>query len=363
MSLISPEVKIKFIKRIDSLIGIPLTYLLSSPVYHQDIPVRSILIIRPGGIGDALLLAPAIRSLKVKFADASITVLAERRNAGAFTLVPSIDKLLLYDCFRDFIKLLFTRYDLIIDTEQWHRMSAAVARLTSSTMKIGFDTNARRKLYTHTVPYSQDEYEAQSFLKLLMPLGINAEFDYSTSFLTLSASAGNEIRPLLGSLKSPYIAVFPGASVNERRWGVQKFTTLLQLLARRGITAVIIGGKEEQRSAEAIVSGASGLNLAGKTSIAGTAAIIAGSKLLVSSDSGVLHIGTGLGIPTVSLFGAGIAKKWAPQGEIHTVLDRKLACSPCTLFGTTPVCPNKVRCLEEIEVETVFNAVISLLDR
>lgn len=363
MNLISSAVKIKFIKRLDSLIGIPLTYLLSAPVYHQDIQVRSILIIRPGGIGDALLLAPAIKSLKAKFADASITILAERRNAGAFALVPFIDKILLYDSYRDFIKLLFTSYDLIIDTEQWHRMSAAVARLTSSTMKIGFDTNDRRKLFTHTVPYSHADYEAQSFLKLLMPLGINGEFDYSTSFLSLSDSAGNESDPLLAAIKSPYISIFPGASVNERRWGVKKFRALLQLLACQGITAVIIGGKEDQRSAEAIVSGANGLNMAGKTSIAGTAAIIAGSKLLVSSDSGVLHISAGLGIPTVSLFGAGIAKKWAPQGEIHTVLNRNLACSPCTLFGTTPVCPNKVRCLEEIEVATVFNAVISLLER
>jgi len=362
VKLVSSGVKIKIIKRLDSLTGVPLTRFLPAPVYQPDIQVRSILVIRPGGIGDALLLAPAITALKVKYAEASISILAEKRNAGAFVLIPSVDRVLLYDNYRDFIELLFSRYDLIIDTEQWHRMSAVIARLVPSAIKIGFDTNERSRLFTHSVPYSHADYEAQSFLNLLKPLGIKETFANTASFLINPDKALLESEPLLKKLKSPYISVFPGASVIERRWGVNKFRELVKRLASQGINTVIIGGKEDQLSAEAILSAANGLNMAGLSSIAGTAAIIAGSKLLVSSDSGVLHIGVGLGIPTVSFFGSGIAKKWAPQGEMHTVLNRNLACSPCTLFGTTPVCPNKVRCLEEIDVETVFNTVISRLD-
>jgi ADP-heptose:LPS heptosyltransferase len=363
VKLVPAGIKIKLIKRIDPLIGVPLTRLLPTPINSPDSQVRSILVIRPGGIGDALLLAPALSALKTKYEEASITILAERRNAGAFALVPYVDRVLLYDSYVDFIELLFSRYDLIIDTEQWHRMSAIIARLIPSATKIGFDTNERRRLFTHAVPYSQNEYEAQSFLNLLKPLGINKTFANRAVFLINPDTALLQSEPLLNMLEAPYIALFPGASVNERRWGVHKFSELVKLLARQGINTVIIGGEEDQLAAEAIVSSASGLNMAGKTSIAGTAAIIAGSKLLVSSDSGVLHIGAGLAVPTVSLFGAGIAQKWAPQGEIHTVLNRNLVCSPCTLFGTTPVCPDKLRCLEEIEVETVFSAVIALLDR
>lgn len=362
MNLVSSEFKIKCLKRIDSLIGPPITYLLSAPVSHPDIHIRSILIIRPGGIGDALLLAPAIKSLKTKYTDASITILAERRNSGAFALIPSVDKLLIYDRYSDFIHLITSRYDLIIDTEQWHRMSAVLTRLVAASIKIGFGTNERRKLFTHSVSYSQDDYEAQSFLNLLKQLGINEEFDISSLFLSLPDSAVNEIKSLPGSLKSPYITVFPGASVNERRWGIDKFRPLVHRLVSQGISCVIIGGKEDQDAGKAIVSGTSSLNMAGKTSIAGTAAIIAGSKLLLSGDSGVLHIGVGLGIPTVSLFGAGIAKKWAPKGVKHVVLSRNLACSPCTLFGSTPVCPFHVRCLAEIDVESAYTAIVSLLD-
>ena len=81
-----------------------------------------------------------------------------------------------------------------------------------------------------------------------------------------------------------------------------------------------------------------GLILAGMTSLAETAAVIQKCALLVSGDSGVLHIAAGLGVPTVSIFGPGRVEKWAPQGEHHVVVTKRLTCSPCTMFGTTPPC-------------------------
>jgi len=360
VKLISSEFKIKYLKRIDSLIGKPVSQLLTKPHCYANVSVRSILIIRPGGIGDALLLAPAINLLRANYPDASITILAERRNSGAFSLVPAIDRLLLYDRYTDLIHLFGSNYDLIIDTEQWHRLSAVITRLIPSYIKIGFDTNERRRLFTHPVLYSQDEYEAQSFINLLKPLDISAAFDHVSPFLTVPDSAVAEINPLLGAYKTPYIAIFTGASVNERRWGVEKFAALVRSIAAAGFFSIIVGGKDDKDTGDAILPNAGGLNLAGRTSIAGTAAVIARSRLLVSGDSGVLHIAAGLGIPTVSLFGAGIAKKWAPRGNIHKEINCHLSCSPCTLFGTTPVCRNNVRCLNEIEVDEVFAAVNAL---
>ncbi len=58
--------------------------------------------------------------------------------------------------------------------------------------------------------------------------------------------------------------------------------------------------------------------------------VIDKSAVLVSGDSGILHVGVGLGRPTVSLFGPGIAKKWAPRGDKHIVINKNLPCSPCT---------------------------------
>lgn len=361
MNLIPPDFKVRFMKRMDTLLGGAVVKLLTSPPVPPDIQVRSILIIRPGGIGDALLLAPTINSLRNHIPDALITILAESRNAGSFSLIPAVDKLLLYDRPTDFSRLLCSRYDLIIDTEQWHLMSAVVARLVSSEIKIGFNTNDRRRLFTHSVPYSQDDYEAQSFLNLLRPIGITETYDPATTFLSLPEFAVKESDSLSGFLDSPFITIFPGASISERRLDISKFRNLVCLLAENGINSVIIGGREDRYSGNMIMSVTSALNLTGRTSIAGTAALIAKSRLLVSGDSGVLHLGVGLGIPTVSLFGAGIAGKWAPQGELHKVINRNLHCSPCTLFGNTPTCPYGVQCLEEITAKELYKCVESVL--
>ena len=112
-----------------------------------------------------------------------------------------------------------------------------------------------------------------------------------------------------------------------------------------------------------VIAGGLGLNLAGMTSLSETAAVIQKSSLLLSGDSGVLHIAVGLGVPTVSLFGPGRVKKWAPQGERHIVISKELPCSPCTTFGTTPPCPNGIRCMSDITVDEVVNAVTRLLAR
>jgi lipopolysaccharide heptosyltransferase II len=326
--------------------------------------VNSLLIIRPGGIGDAVLLAPAIRSLRKTCPTIHITVLAERRNAGVFPLISGVDRLLCYDRPRDLLQALQSSYDVVIDSEQWHRLSAIVARFASAPVKIGFDTNERRRMFTHPILYSHDDYEAASFVRLLEPLDFQpGSVESEAPFLSVPDAVSNKAAAvLLESLPAqPFVAVFPGASIPERRWGADRFRRVAEVLTAFGIRVVVVGGKEDRQQGEEIVARALGLNLAGLTSLAETVAVIQKSALLLSGDSGVLHIAVGLGVPTVSLFGPGRAKKWAPQGDQHIVINKGLACSPCTTFGTTPPCPINARCMRDITVDEVVNAVTMLL--
>lgn len=355
--------RIALLKAADALLGrvaVPLASLLP-PKTKQSGQIASILIIRPGGIGDAVLLIPAIKAIGNRFPAAEITVLAERRNAAAFTLCPEINTLLLYDRPSELVSVLHGSYDVVIDTEQWHRLAAVVARLTRAPMLIGYATNERARLFTHPVSYSHDDYEADSFLNLLVPLGI-VPGQTGERFLVVPDDAGQRGGVLLAPLAGrPFVAVFPGASVPERRWGGDRFRQLAELLATFGIAVVVVGGKDDREQGEVIISGCLGLNLAGRTTLPVTAAIIEQSLLLVSGDSGVLHVAVGLGVPTVSLFGPGRARKWAPRGERHIVINKGLPCSPCTTFGTTPPCPVNARCMGEITVDEIFNAVMMLL--
>lgn len=355
--------RIKLLKSVDHLLGRLLAEGVPGPAVTSVLPaaIHRLLLIRPGGIGDAVLLAPAIIRLKKDYPDATITVLAEKRNAGVFSLVPCVDRVCCYDRPSEFLAALSASYDAVIDTEQWHRLSAVVARLVRAPVKIGFGTNERSRMFTHAIDYSHDDYEAASFSRLLAPLG-GDRGACAAPFLTVAdevrAASGGLLAPLAGR---PYLVIFPGASIPERRWGIERFQQVAWELNRRGYGVVTVGGREDETAAAQIVAGF-GLNLAGRTSLKETAAVLKGSQLLISGDSGVLHIAVGLGVPTVSLFGPGRALKWAPRGEGHVVINKNLACSPCTTFGTTPPCPYGVPCMGEITVDEVLRAVQMLME-
>jgi len=352
------------LKKVDGVIGSLLTRLWSRPRPSGASlsPVSSLLLLRPGGIGDAVLLAPAIRHLREILPKVHIEVLAEKRNAGAFALCPDIDRVLCYDRPRDLWQSLKSRYDIVIDTEQWHRLSAIVARIIHSDVKIGYGTNDRQRLFTHPIGYSPENYEVDSFFELLKPLELEPPSTISSPFLTIPAVDLAAADSMLGAfLDKPFISLFPGASISERCWGAEKFHQLASRLIDAGLAVVVVGGMEDVAAGSVIAKGLSVLNLTGKTSLSVTAGILNRSKLLVSGDSGVLHIGVGLGIPTVSLFGPGIADKWAPRGMQHRVINHKLPCSPCTLFGSTPPCPSGAKCIQDIPVEEVFVAAQELL--
>jgi lipopolysaccharide heptosyltransferase II len=354
------------LKIIDMIFGCLAVRIFSifSPVQSDHGVVSSILIIRPGGIGDAVHLLPAIQLLKKRFPDIAIDILAERRNSSVFSLSPLLRSVMNYDVPHEFLSVFRKDYDVVIDTEQWHRLSAVVARLTKAATLIGFATNERSRLFSFPVSYSHDVYEVVSFLRLLEPLGISSPQHIEASWLEVPSAAAARATELLRPLNSgKFVAIFPGASIPERRWGVDRFRTLAQRLTDEGVPVVVIGGMEDAREGEAIVRGLpAALNLAAKTSMLESAAVIDRCAVLVSGDSGILHVGVGLGRPTVSLFGSGIARKWAPRGADHIVIDRHLNCSPCTQFGYTPRCPINARCMAEILPDEVFTATVSLLN-
>jgi lipopolysaccharide heptosyltransferase II len=349
-------------KSLDAVIGRLAASLMLRPRLTSSVaPINTILLIRPGGIGDAVHLIPAINAIKAAYPDAVIDILAEKRNSAIFSLSPHIHHIFHYDRPAELFRALRTTYDVVIDTEQWHRLSAVVARMTRAPVLIGYGTNKRSRLFTHPTAYSQDDYESDSFFRLLAPLGIEP-CEISVPFLTVPREAAGRVDTLRGKIKEKaFVTVFPGASIPERRWGADKFGKVAEMLAVLGVAVVVVGGKEDTGQGEAIVANGAGLNLAGRTSLSETVAVIQRSALLLSGDSGVLHIAVGVGVPTVSLFGPGRAKKWAPRGERHLVINKGLPCSPCTTFGTTPPCPIAAQCMNDITADEVFNAVTVLL--
>lgn len=356
---------IRYIKMIDSVIGKLVVSLLPLPLRPRLLKsYSSFLIIRPGGIGDAVHLFPMIQLLKTHYPYATVDILAEKRNSTVFALSPDVSKVLRYDVPFEFLSLISRPYDVVIDTEQWHHLSAIVARFMRSAITIGFGSNERRRMLTFPMPYSHDEYELESFIRLLIPLGViqSADIHNRMPWIHVSESVSKMAEVFLRSLSGrDFVAIFPGASIPERRWNVERFRSVALQLQESGLDIVVVGGGGDLFAGGRICEAGAAINTAGKTNLLESAAIIRRAALLISGDSGILHLGVALGTPTVSLFGSGRAAKWAPRGDMHIVLNKNVECSPCTTFGTTPRCPYNCRCMDEITVEDVTGAAMRLL--
>lgn len=320
-----------------------------------------ILVIRPGGIGDAVLLLPALKHIRALYPGAQIDVLCEKRNHGIFQLSGDINRVYLYDRGLELIKCLQNTYDAVIDTEQWHRLSAIISYLTGARMRIGFNTNERGELFTHKIPYSHDDYEGRSFYNLIAPLSHFNTID-GTPDVLLSGGSFIDAEPIEIFKTGRTIAIATGASVKERRWGGENFGLMAKELSDRGsFNILIIGSKADKSDAMKIKSYCpEAVDLTGATSLTDTVPLLKAVSALVCADSGIMHIANAAGTPTVCLFGSGIEKKWAPSGKRHRVINKRLPCSPCTKFGYTPKC-EQVRCLTQITVEEVVREVIDLL--
>ena len=293
--------------------------------------------------------------------------MAENRNAGIFKSCKYIENLYLYDDLKNpgLFKALNNRYDVVIDTEQWHRLSSVVAYITRAPVRVGFATNKREALFSNTVEYRQDDYEAISFINLIKEFtGKEYKFDKNEAFLGTDGVPGNRDYIDYRKNHKTVVGIFSGATVKERKWGANNYSLVAEKLLENNIGVVLLGGKTDMKDSahlERFLSQSDFLNLIGKTALDETINIISNLDLLISADSGLMHIACGVGTKTVSLFGAGIQEKWAPQGIASQVLNKNLSCSPCTSFGYTPNCPYNVRCLSEINVDEVFSKVMNSL--
>jgi ADP-heptose:LPS heptosyltransferase len=379
------SLKLRLLKRLDRMVGPwlvrqfqPTAKALAgrsgnpAPVWQPEpIPphgVERILLIRPGGIGDAVLTFPMIKTLKKHFTGATIDVLGERRNTGVYQINNLVSAMYRYDHgpLHTLSQLRHARYQIVIDTEQYHHLSAIVANALRPDYLCGFDTLGRGRFQTHRVRYSEPIYEVYSFLRLASALiGKELSFDPDRPFLDVDERWQEwAARTLAPHGDRPVTVIVPGASTPHKYWAPDRYADVARWLIERGYLVVLLGGGDTLQSARLIAACSDGrdlLNLAGRTSLPQTTGLVQRASLYISSDTGALHIAYGVGTPTVHMFGSGIQEKWAPQGRRYVVVNKGLPCSPCTRYGYTPPCPYGVACMEAIEVEDVIAAIEEVL--
>ncbi|MDD2308840.1 MAG: glycosyltransferase family 9 protein [Desulfuromonadaceae bacterium] len=321
---------------------------------------QNILIIKPGAMGDLLHLTPTIRGLRNRFPLARIDILVgNSASTNLFRHHPDIADILVYDRrgeHRSFSALLSLwkkirgrSYDLVINFQR-------------SNLKTWFLTSAAlpcRILIYHKTR-TRVIHAVLDHLKTVKPLGVypdNEKLDLYLSPDDRQYATG--LFESHGLDKLPVVAINPGASHPVNRWSTAQFATLADRVSIELSAAVIIvGGSGDTPLAHDIerLSSSQPLILTGTTTLLQLGAILEKSALLVSGDTGPMHMATAVQTPVIALFGAADPERTGPVGEGNRVIQAKyLACVPCR----SRKCSNShnMECMERITVDDVFEAV------
>ena len=157
------------------------------------------------------------------------------------------------------------------------------------------------------------------------------------------------------------IGINPGAAYgSSKRWYPERFSQVAAALVKKYHAKIILfGGPGERDVTEEIIraSGPSLLNMAGQTTIRGLMALLSQCRLLITGDSGPMHIAAALGVPVVAIFGSTDPALTTPIGTGHVVIRKNVPCSPC--FRRE--CPTNLECMDLIQVEDVLGSVEKIL--
>jgi len=338
---------------------------------------KNILVVRLDRIGDVILSTPAIRSIKETFPASRITVMVRPHARDIVVGSPFIDGVILYDKDKS-QRGIWQMAKLIMDLRR-RRFDAAIilhptarshllACLAGIPVRIGYDKKLGG-LLTFALPHEKQrgaKHEREYVLDLVRLIG--CETRDTSLFMPKDAGAEERVRALLAdagiSEQDPLVVIHPSASCPSKRWPAERFARVADtLIEASGVRVIIVSGEGHRESGDAVQRAMKMkvLNLSGKTTIGELASIMRRSKMLISCDSGPVHIAAAVGTPVVVIFGRsdkGLSPaRWGPTGERDIVLHKYVGCAVCLAHN----CDKGFKCLMAVSVDEVIAAAHRLL--
>jgi heptosyltransferase II len=326
-----------------------------------------ILVVRFSSIGDVLLTTPLLRAIRTKWPGARVTVLTKRQYVPLVSDNPNVTEVFgitPQDTTRSVARQIRTvRYTHILDLQGG--MRTAPLRWLARGPWSGFSHRrlARELLirYKHN-GYAEHVPVAERYFEAAADLGVEPDGGPPEFILNPAAeekAAGWLARAGIGS-RPALVAIAPGAGHATKRWPVQHWIKLVRQIVQTGADIVALGGPEDSAAGAEIAArgGPQVASAAGDLSLQETGAVLKRSAALICGDTGVMHMATGVGTPVVALFGPTVRQfGFFPYNAHASVVERQLACRPCSSHGTEE-CPLQHHlCMREIQPDMVFNTL------
>jgi len=297
-------------------------------------PTARFLIVRLSALGDVILTLPVASALRERFPQARIAWIVEERNAPILAGHPAVDEIIAvprrwYKSWGQIRRIRHTlkerSFDVALDVQSLSK-SALLAWLSGARFRVGFARPQGRELApwlaTHRVPPS-GSHVVEIFLSLLRVLGIESPRVEFKLFETPEEAEWAQSVLAELELVGRFAVINPGAAWPCKRWPFHRFAAVAKFLhyALALPTLVLWGSQIERTWAEAIVAQAGqGCRLAPPTNLRQMAAILRRASLMISADTGPLHMAAALGVPCVGLFGPTDPARVGPYGPGHIAI-------------------------------------------
>ena len=344
-----------------------------------------ILILKPSSLGDVIHALPVLRLLRLHFRTAEIFWWIDSALAPLIEGDPDLTGVVRFErkrwgkpqhwpeMLRSIQWLRAQNFDLVIDLQCLAR-SATFAWLARGKFLVGLDEvrEGARGFYDLAVPRkTYFTHAVDWYLSVLPPLGVpvHKNFEWLPKRKEVAAEiyrkwpAAIAFQPLTTSNHPHLIALQPGARWENKRWPVQHFAELVHRLHQHFPEAhfVILGGKDDLTLGEKILQAAPGktFNLCGQTSLPEMIEWVRHCDLLVTNDTGPMHVAAAIGKPLVALFGPTEPRRTGPYGQLQNVLRLDLPCSPCMKPACTVARTDE--CLRALLPVTVLNYIIKTI--
>jgi heptosyltransferase I len=334
----------------------------------------NILIVKLSAIGDVIHTLPSLTALRKLYPEAHITWVVEEAAAGLVKNHPYLDTVLvsrrkswikhirkgeiygpLWE-IRAFLKELRRRpYDLVID---FHGLlkSALIVLLSGGKRKLGYASLQELSglFYNEKIPEDMNKHAVDRYLDFPRYLGakiVGPEF-----ILPSDSTAQAKVQSILEKHhleNRKFIAVNPVAYWDTKLWDNEKFARLADSIKTKLNVEVVFTGSEKE-SIEKIITlmKSKTVDLSGETTLPELAYLYKKALMVITTDSGPMHLAAAVGTPVIALFGPTDPQRTGPYGEGHTIIKTDLPCSPCFLKK----CPTK-KCMQDILPEQVFAAI------
>ncbi len=337
---------------------------------------KTIAICKFKGMGSIIQSTPMIDVIRNRFPDAEIIFISTETNRSFLEKIDWIDTIITVDDrnFFQFIRsniqslfrLIRIRPQVYIDLEIYSDYSTLFTLFSLSTNRLGFylrSSTYRMGIYTHMMFYNPRISISKIYLQMAELIGADTK---NAKMYTLQSDANLSEKFDAKQLGSKYIVINPNASDLrlERRWSDDKFISLIKLILSdySEVKVVLIGSKGEYaytKEIEKKVDDIRLINTAGSTNLNELIGIVSNADIMISNDTGPMHIAYSVQIPVICLFGPCSPDQYGMKTFAH-IIYKKVYCSPCVHDFEIPPCKGDNICMQLITVKEVYDAFSAL---